>query len=142
MASETLKKRVKKTGAVKLALLAGSFVDDEAALVEAGKAMLEKLGYDVNATTNAIEAIEEFHKDPQAFDLLITDYTMPDMTGLDLAKKLLRIRPDLPIILCTGFSQVLTEEDVNSSGIRKLVMKPVIFRELSKTIREVFEKKA
>jgi PAS domain S-box-containing protein len=111
------------------------FVDDEEALVGMGQRMLEALGYHVETRTRSIEALELFTRHSDEFDLVITDYTMPHLTGTDLAREMMRIRPDIPIILCTGFSEMITEEKVKDMGIREFVMKPLAWRELAISIR-------
>ena len=113
------------------------FVDDEQALVDIGRQMLEHLGYELITRTSSIEALELFKTEPDAFDLIITDMTMPNMTGDKLAKAMMKIRPDIPIILCTGFSERITEENAWEIGIRKLAMKPLAMRYLAEAIREV-----
>ena len=113
------------------------FVDDEKAAVDVMQSMLEKLGYKVTARTSSIEALEAFRNKPQEFDLVITDMTMPNMTGKDLAKELMTIRPDIPIILCTGFSEKIDERIAEEMGIRAFVMKPIVMRQIADTIREV-----
>ena len=113
------------------------FVDDEAALVELGDIMLTSLGYHVTSRTSSIEALELFRARPHDFDLVITDMTMPNMRGNDLARKLLKIRPDIPIIVCTGFSEMITEEKAKALGIRRLVMKPIFTKDIARVIREV-----
>ncbi len=115
------------------------FVDDETALVKAGKQLLESLGYKVIAKTNSIEALETFKKQPNNFDIVITDMTMPKMTGEDLSKEILAIRPDIPIIMCTGFSEVISEKKAKAIGIRELVMKPVLRKDIAKIIRRVLD---
>jgi len=117
------------------------FVDDEKPLVDILQPMLEKLGYKMTARTSSIEALEAFRNNPQAFDLVITDMTMPNMTGKDLAKELMSIRPDIPIILCTGFSEQIDEYSAKEMGIRAYVMKPIVGKEIANTIREVLDKK-
>lgn len=112
-------------------------VDDEAALAELGCLMLTSLGYHVTSRTSSIEALEAFRARPDSFDLVITDMTMPNMRGDDLARELLKIRPDIPIILCTGFSEMISEEKAKSIGIRRFVMKPLFKNQLAKAIREV-----
>jgi len=112
-------------------------VDDEAALTELGCLMLTSLGYHVTSRTSSIEALEAFRARPDSFDLVITDMTMPNMRGDDLARELLKIRPDIPIILCTGFSEMISEEKAKSIGIRRFVMKPLFKNHLAKAIREV-----
>lgn len=115
------------------------FVDDEAALTDIGQQMLESLGYQVVARTGSLEAREVFRGAPDKYDLVITDVTMPNMSGIDLAREIMRLRPDMPVILCTGFSEVLTEEKVKAIGIREFVMKPVIRREIATAIRKVLD---
>jgi PAS domain S-box-containing protein len=116
------------------------FVDDEETLVEMGKIILEWLGYNVSVTTNSAEALELFVAQPDRFDAVITDYTMPHMTGADLAKEMMRVRPDIPIILCTGFSENITEEKAVEMGVRAFAMKPLNMREIAETIRKVLDK--
>jgi PAS domain S-box-containing protein len=113
------------------------FVDDEVALAEMGKQILEHLGYHVITRTSSIEALELFRSNPHRFDLVITDMTMPNMTGEKLAKNLMAIRPDIPVILCTGFSEHMDEDRAKEMGIREFAMKPLIMGDLAKTIREV-----
>ena len=93
--------------------------------------------------TSSIEALELFRVQADRFDLVITDMTMPNMTGDKLAQELLRIRPGIPIILCTGFSEHITEEKAKAMGIREFVMKPLVMKDLAKAIRRAleFEKK-
>ncbi len=114
-------------------------IDDEAQIVSMEQQMLENLGYEVTARTDSIEALREFSLQPQNFDLVITDMTMPQMTGDQLAQKLLDIKPDIPVILCTGFNEDITEEKALSMGIQKFVMKPVIKNDLATTIRTVLD---
>jgi PAS domain S-box-containing protein len=115
------------------------FVDDEEDLVDMARQMLERLGYSVVATTNSLEALEAFKAQPDQFALVITDQTMPHMTGADLAKELLRIRPDIPVILCTGFSEVIDAEEAKTLGIREFVMKPFATREIAEITRHVLD---
>jgi CheY-like chemotaxis protein len=103
------------------------------------KQMLERLGYDVTERTGSIEALEAFRNAPDKFDLVITDMTMPNMTGVQLAQKLLEIRPDIPIIICTGFSTKIDNEKAAVAGIRGYVIKPVIVSEIAKKMREVLD---
>jgi len=110
-------------------------VDDEKRIVEMEKQMLEQLGYDVTAFSSSLKALEVFTGDSEGFDLIITDMTMPNMTGLELSKNILRIRPDMPIILCTGYSEMITKEKAEAMGIREFVMKPALRREMAETIR-------
>ncbi|MGZ3598016.1 MAG: hybrid sensor histidine kinase/response regulator [Syntrophales bacterium] len=117
------------------------FVDDEKSLVDLGKGMLESLGYSVTIKTNSLEALETFRAQPDAFDLIITDVTMPGMTGIELAKELMAIRSDIPIILCTGFSELIDEKHAKEMGIREFVMKPFVIGKHAKAIRRVLEEK-
>jgi PAS domain S-box-containing protein len=116
-------------------------VDDEQPLIELGKNMLKKLGYRVEARTLPVEAIEVFRAAPDAFDLVISDMTMPAMTGVGLAKKLMQIRPQIPVIICTGYSEQIDESRAKELGIRGFLMKPFTIRELSKTVRQVLDAK-
>ena len=118
------------------------FVDDEHVLADLGEHMLKPLGYTVTTKTNSIEALEIFRAQPQSFDLVVTDMTMPCMTGLELAGKLLQIRADIPIILCSGFSEMATPDKARATGIREFVMKPVDLSEMAKIVRRVLDKKA
>jgi PAS domain S-box-containing protein len=116
-------------------------VDDELAIVNMGKQTLGSLGYEVTARTSSYEALELFKAKPDRFDLVITDMTMPNLTGDDLAKELIRIKPDIPIIICTGYSARINKEQALAMGIRAFVSKPVLRRDIAKTIREVLDKK-
>jgi CheY-like chemotaxis protein len=115
------------------------FVDDEKMLVDMGKDMMETLGYRVTAATNSIEALEIFRNAPEAFDLLFTDMTMPKMIGTELAKECMTIRPDIPVILGTGFSDMIDEKKAKELGIRAFVMKPYVITTIAKAIRTVLE---
>ncbi len=113
------------------------FVDDEEAMVELDKKGLERLGYRVEATTSAQRALELFRSKPDRFDLVISDTTMPEMTGDRLAKEIMETRPDMPVILCTGYSERISEEKAKEMGISAFVMKPISGKELAVTIRQV-----
>jgi CheY-like chemotaxis protein len=113
------------------------FVDDEEPLALTGKGMLEALGYRVSATTSSREALEIFRSRPDQFDLVITDMTMPHMTGSELAGHVLKIRADIPVILCTGYSDLITPEKAKDMGIREFVTKPLPLQDLADTIRIV-----
>lgn len=115
------------------------FVDDEQPLADMGKQMLEHLGYRVAVRMSSIEALKLFQAQPKRFDLVITDMTMPNMTGDKLSRELMGIRPDIPIILCTGFSERITAEKVQELGIREFAMKPLLMSDLAKTIRRVLD---
>jgi PAS domain S-box-containing protein len=112
-------------------------VDDEDQIVRMTEQMLKRLGYHVTARTSSIEALEAFRATPDKFDLVITDMTMPNMTGVHLTQKLIEIRPDIPVIICTGFSEKISEQKASAMGIRGYVMKPVVKSALAKKIREV-----
>lgn len=113
------------------------FVDDEEMLTDMAGAMLVEMGYQVTKTTSSLEALRLFEMDPFTFDLLITDQTMPQMTGLELAERMLQIRSDLPIILCTGYSTQVSEERAKSSGIKGFALKPLTRKEISSLVRKV-----
>jgi CheY-like chemotaxis protein len=115
-------------------------VDDEKDIVHIEKQALERLGYKVDIRTNGIEALEAFRAVPDKFDLIISDLAMPRMPGDKLAAELLNIRPDIPILLCTGFSDTLSEPTAKSIGIKGILLKPIIIRDLAKKIREVLDK--
>jgi len=115
------------------------FVDDEPAVVDISKRTLERLGYHVTTRTSSIEALELFRVKRDDFDLVITDQTMPNMTGSDLATEILRIRSDIPIILCTGFSHAISPEKAAALGIREFVMKPIVGAQLGRTVRRVLD---
>ncbi len=113
------------------------FVDDEKLLCESGKESLERLGYVVTVAGTGAKALKLFSADPSLFDLVITDHAMPRMSGSDLCVKLLRIRHDIPIILCTGHSETITPEIAQQIGIREFLMKPLTRQELAAAIRRV-----
>ncbi|MFO7560296.1 MAG: PAS domain S-box protein [Desulfobacterales bacterium] len=115
------------------------FVDDEEAIVNVNKQQLERLGYQVEFTTNPLKALELFRSHPDRYNLIITDMTMPQITGDKLAEKLMKIRPDIPVILCTGYSEKMTQESVKKIGIRKLIEKPIDRSELAMAIRSALE---
>ncbi len=115
------------------------YIDDEEILAEMGKNMIERLGYHVTVRKSSLEALETFQNQPDQFDLVITDQTMPGMTGVDLARRMLQIRPDIPIILCTGYSSIISEEKVKSIGIREFAMKPLAKKDIADLIRKVLD---
>ena len=116
-------------------------VDDEEALVNTHRQMLEGLGYEVVTRTSSIEALELFKARPDRFDLVITDMTMPNLTGSELALKLAKIRPDIPIILCTGFSHEITAEKSKEMGIKEFLLKPILREVMAETVRRVLDEK-
>lgn len=115
------------------------FVDDEPILVKAAKESLRYLGYRVVSRTGAQEALDLFQKNPEQFDLVITDIIMPGMTGDRLAIELMKIRKDIPVILCTGYSEHINEEKAKELGIRDFIMKPFEIEDLAKIIRKVMD---
>lgn len=114
-------------------------VDDEPQVGQMTCDSLELLGYRTSLFQNGGEALDRFAQDPQRFDLVLTDMTMPKLTGLDLLKKLRRLRENIPIILCTGFSELINEKKAQDQGFQKFLMKPVLLRELSSAVREVLD---
>jgi PAS domain S-box-containing protein len=115
------------------------FIDDEERVAEMAKDMLERLGYHVTVRTNSSEALGTFQNFTNQFDLVITDQTMPGMTGTDIAKRMLQIRHDIPIILCTGYSAIISEEEAKSFGIREYALKPLSKKNLAELIRKVLD---
>jgi len=116
-------------------------VDDEKPLVDMTKQMLQRSGYTVIGKTNSVDALETFRGEPDKFDLVITDYAMPVMTGKELAKELLQIRADIPIIICTGFNDEIDSEEANNIGIKKFIMKPADRKEITGIIRNLLNRK-
>ena len=114
-------------------------VDDEKPIVELTQRILATLGYKVEVRTGSLEALELFRAMPGKFDLLVTDMTMPQMTGDVLARELMKIRPKMPVILCTGFSEKITKEKAEAMGIKAFLLKPLLKDELAHTIRRVLD---
>ncbi len=110
-------------------------VDDEALLTESYGEILESLGYQVVTKTSSTEALETFRLQPGRFDLVLTDYTMPNMTGIQLAEALLKVRPDIPIILYSGFTEDITPQKAKSKGIKEMLSKPLSKHDLSAVLR-------
>jgi len=117
------------------------FIDDEEILLDMGQAMLERLGYRVTVENSPLAALAIFQAQPEGFDMVITDQTMPDMTGADLARRFLQIRPDIPIILCTGYSTLISEEEAKNIGIQGFVMKPLARKIVAELIRRLLDAK-
>ena len=117
------------------------FVDDEKPLTEIGKWILESLGYEVTTRTSSIEALELFKSVPERFDVVITDLTMPKLTGDKMAEQLLTIKPTIPIILCTGFNAKIDEKKAKAMGIRAFIFKPILKRDIAETVRRVLDQK-
>ncbi|MBN1906237.1 MAG: response regulator [Deltaproteobacteria bacterium] len=116
-------------------------VDDEEGLLVAQKKIFERLGYRVETHSSSLGAFEAFRADPKRFDIVITDQTMPKMTGAQLAKEFMKIRPDIPIILCTGFSDVISEEEAKAIGIKEFIMKPIVISDIACKVREILGKR-
>ncbi|MGD9826204.1 ATP-binding response regulator [Desulfobacter sp.] len=116
-------------------------VDDEPLVTNVISQMLKRLGYEVTSINDPCRALEVFHNTPGTFDMLISDLTMPGLTGDQLAEKILADAPDLPVLICSGYSDALSESQIKKIGIKALVMKPVVLPELSQTIREIFDGK-
>ena len=114
-------------------------IDDEEQIIDLERRILERLGYKVTSKTDSVEALEEFSARPEGFDLVITDMTMPKINGDRLARKLMDINPQIPVILCTGFNEAITEEKALSMGIGKFVMKPIVKDELAYSVRSVLD---
>jgi CheY-like chemotaxis protein len=116
------------------------YVDDEPFQADMLKHMLGLLGYHVETCNSGAQAMALFEKDPQAFDLVITDMIMPKMTGDDLAARMLHLRPELPIILATGYSANISEAKAKAIGISAFALKPLVMQELAGLIRQVLDK--
>jgi DNA-binding NtrC family response regulator len=116
-------------------------VDDDESVLEVMDELISLLGYSVASTTSSHEAIGVFQADPFAFDLVITDQTMPHMTGFEFAQKLMGIRPDIPVIMCTGFSDTVDNAKADKIGITAFLMKPVERSRLAYIIRKVLDDK-
>ena len=115
------------------------FVDDEAPIAKMGGKVLEQLGYSVTTRTSSVEALELFRSKPQAFDLVVTDMTMPNMTGDKLAAEIMNIRSDISVVLCTGYSKKISEESAAEIGIKAFAYKPIVKADLAKTVRKVLD---
>jgi len=113
------------------------FVDDEEPITRLGTAILERLGCEVVAFSDSLEALAAFQADPAKFDAVITDQTMPGLTGFELARKLIEIRPDISIVLTTGFSDVVDEAQAKKAGIREFLMKPLTVQDLMRVVSKV-----
>ncbi len=114
-------------------------VDDEVPIVHLERQMLERLGYRVTTRSNSLEALEAFKANPEVYDLFITDLTMPHMTGDQLAKEIIRIKPDIPVIICTGFSERIDQEKIDAIGVKGFLAKPVIKSDLAQMVRKVLD---
>lgn len=114
-------------------------VDDEVSVAKLEKLMLERLGYKVTVQTNSVDALTVFEANPESFDLVITDMTMPAMTGDQLAREILLIKPDIPIIICTGFSERVNKEQAQVIGVKGFLMKPVIKFDMAQMVRKILD---
>jgi CheY-like chemotaxis protein len=114
-------------------------VDDEPDIVAAVRILLEKLGYEVVVSTNSLEAWEIFSADPERFDLVLTDQTMPQLTGLDLAQEILQVRPRLPVIICTGYGEASLQEQSKALGIKELIQKPITPLQVTEAVRRALD---
>ncbi len=130
----TEKVEILQTGTEKILL-----VDDEEAIVILERQMLERLGYQISCRTSSPDALKAFSADPSCFDLVITDMTMPNMTGDQLARKLILIRPSIPIIICTGFSERVDEQRAKELGIKGILKKPIVRAQMAKMVRKVLD---
>lgn len=118
------------------------FVDDEPFQTELAVQMLGRLGYRVTATTDCTQALAYFSEAPEQFDLVITDMNMPKMSGVAMAAEIVKIRPDLPVILCSGYSDAITPPKTGEYGIREYLMKPIAMRDMANTIRRILDQPA
>jgi CheY-like chemotaxis protein len=116
-------------------------VDDEEIITDMFQTILGGLGYQVTVFNSSLEALAFIAQESTPFDLLITDMTMPHLTGLELMQKVRTIRPNLPVILCTGFSELINKEQARALGVQVYLMKPFSVRELTLAIRQVLEEK-
>ncbi len=131
--------KTKKTQSIATGTERILLVDDEISIVALEKKVLERKGYSVVERTSSIDALEAFKAHPDAYDLVISDMNMPNMTGVQLAKEMLTIRPDIPIIICTGFSERISEDIAKDIGVRGFLMKPVVMAEMAKEMRRVLD---
>ncbi|MDY0375199.1 MAG: PAS domain S-box protein [Desulfobacterium sp.] len=116
-------------------------VDDEEPIVRLQRLIFERLGYQVTVRTSSLEALEAFRANPDRFDLVVTDMNMPNMTGAQLARELIALRPDIPIIVSTGFSETLDKKDMKELGIKDFLMKPVVKSEMARVVRRVLDER-
>ena len=115
-------------------------VDDEISVAKLEAQILSRLGYQVVELTNSVDALNEFKANPGSFDLVISDMTMPNITGDQLAKEILSIKPDMSIIICTGFSERVNEEQAEILGVKGFLMKPVVKYDMAQMVRDVLDK--
>ncbi len=114
-------------------------IDDEEIILSSLQRALQRVGYTVITAKDSLEALEMFRKAPQEYDLVITDQTMPQITGVDLGRKFIEIRPDIRIILCTGFSDTIGEQEVKDIGFQALLIKPAGTKELKDAVQQAMQ---
>ena len=114
------------------------FIDDDEALIDIGKRSLQKLGFEVSAHLSSLEALAAFQNQPYKYDAIITDLTMPNLNGLDLARKINAIRPEIPIILCTGDRSAFTDEQIAACGIEEIMLKPLSMNNWATLLNKIF----
>ncbi len=115
-------------------------VDDDAKIVEMVAQMLASLGYHPMIETSSKHALEEYELYPKRYDAVVLDQKMPDIMGVDLAASMLALRPELPIVLCTAFSDAITRERLDAVGIRHMIMKPIVMKELAIHLRQALDR--
>jgi PAS domain S-box-containing protein len=115
-------------------------VDDEEMIISSTKKILERLGFEVVAKTSSVDALEAFQEEPEKYDVVFTDQVMPNMTGTQLSEKLLSVRPDIPIILCSVFPEDVDPEQIKRIGIKEFIAKPISMQKINKIIRKVLDK--
>jgi len=128
------KKKSNETGNERILL-----VDDEEPIIRLEKQMLERLGYHVTSHISSVDAFDAFRANPDGFNLVITGLTMPSMTGDQLARKMLLVKPNIPIIICTGYSEKITKEIAGAIGVKSVLMKPIVRSELAQMVRKVLD---
>jgi CheY-like chemotaxis protein len=114
-------------------------VDDEEMIVEIATLILESLGYQVSSRLSSTEALELFRTNHEAYDLVVTDLTMPQMNGEQLAREMMAINPEIPIIICSGYSEMMGREQAAALGVKELLMKPITIAEMSQKVRKVLD---
>jgi len=115
-------------------------VEDDIYLCEAEKKMLEELGYTVTAMASSVEAFEIFQKLPERFNIIVSDYAMPRMTGLQLIRKIRHLRPEIPVIICTGYNKVPPLQKASALGIGEVILKPIELGDIANSIRRLLDK--
>lgn len=116
------------------------FVDDEETIVNIAKELLTFYGYKITIFRDGLQALEGFEKHPDDYDLIVTDMSMPNMNGLELAQRVKEIRPEIPIVLCSGFSAIINKEEALKKGVTRYLQKPLAMDHVARIIREVLDK--